>query len=148
MQGRHRYGPAAVGYFIVSGATGADDVLAALLLARWAEAYDKRTGEVALDIAPQFESLGALERCGETMQELLAEPVVPPPSRGARPHAMRVDRILRRQQGGRAVCLPIRDPPGAAGTCAKHSLPPMSATSYFMPGAEALRAAAAASMRW
>jgi len=75
MQGRHRYGPAAVGYFIVNGATGADDVLAALLLARWAEAYDKRTGEVALDIAPQFESLGALDRCGETMQALLAEPV-------------------------------------------------------------------------
>jgi phosphoenolpyruvate carboxylase len=75
MQGRHRYGPAAVGYFIVSGATGADDVLAALLLARWAEAYDKQTGEVALDIAPQFESLSALERCGETMQELLADPL-------------------------------------------------------------------------
>jgi phosphoenolpyruvate carboxylase len=75
MQGRHRYGPEAVGYFIVSGATGADDVLAALLLARWASVYDKRTGEVALDIAPQFESLEALERCGETMQELLADPL-------------------------------------------------------------------------
>ncbi|HVO46356.1 MAG TPA: phosphoenolpyruvate carboxylase [Steroidobacteraceae bacterium] len=75
MQGRHRYGPAAVGYFVVSGATGADDVLAALLLARWAEAYDKSTGEVALDIAPQFESLSALERCGSTMQELLADPL-------------------------------------------------------------------------
>jgi phosphoenolpyruvate carboxylase len=73
MQGRHRYGPAAVGYFIVGGARGADDILAALLLARWAAAYDKRTGEVALDIAPQFESLAALEHCGETMQELLAE---------------------------------------------------------------------------
>ncbi len=75
MQGRHRYGPAAVGYFIVSGATGADDVLVALLLARWAEAYDKRTGEVALDIAPQFGSLQALDRCGQTMQELLADPL-------------------------------------------------------------------------
>jgi phosphoenolpyruvate carboxylase len=60
---------------LVNGATGADDVLAALLLARWAEAYDKHTGEVALDIAPQFESLAALDRCGETMQELLAEPL-------------------------------------------------------------------------
>src|SRR5437660_310246 len=74
-QGRHRYGPEAVGYFIVSGATGADDVLAALLLARWASVYDKRTGEVALDIAPQFESLEALERCGATLQELLADPL-------------------------------------------------------------------------
>ncbi len=75
MQGRHRYGAPAIGFFIVSGAAAADDVLAALLLARWAEAYDKRTGEVALDIAPLFESLEALERCGETMRELLADPL-------------------------------------------------------------------------
>ncbi|HZT01088.1 MAG TPA: phosphoenolpyruvate carboxylase [Steroidobacteraceae bacterium] len=74
-QARHRYGPDAVGYFIVSGARGADDVLAALTLARWASIYDKRTGQVALDIAPQFESLEALERCGEILRELLAEPV-------------------------------------------------------------------------
>src|SRR6185312_8131590 len=75
MQGRHRYGPEAVGYFIVSGTKGADDVLAALLLARWAAVYDKRTGEVALDIAPQFESVSALEHCGQIMQELLADPL-------------------------------------------------------------------------
>jgi phosphoenolpyruvate carboxylase len=59
----------------VSGARGADDVLAALTLARWASVYDKRTGQVALDIAPQFESLEALERCGRIVGELLAEPV-------------------------------------------------------------------------
>ncbi|HSY08648.1 MAG TPA: phosphoenolpyruvate carboxylase [Steroidobacteraceae bacterium] len=74
MQGRHRYGADSVGYFIVSGASGADDVLAALLLARWAEAYDKRTGEVALDFAPMFESIESLEHCGETMRELLDDP--------------------------------------------------------------------------
>ena len=75
VQARHRYGADAIGYFLVSGATGADDVLAALLLARWASAYDKRTGEVALDIAPQFESEEALAGCGTTMQELLADPL-------------------------------------------------------------------------
>ena len=75
MQGRHRYGPDAIGYFIVSGASGADDVLAALLLARWAAAYDKRTGEVALDLAPQFETAEALATCGRTLQELLADPL-------------------------------------------------------------------------
>jgi phosphoenolpyruvate carboxylase len=74
-QARHRYGADAVGYFIVSGARGADDVLAALTLARWASVYDKRTGQVALDIAPQFESLDALERCGDTLRELVSEPV-------------------------------------------------------------------------
>jgi phosphoenolpyruvate carboxylase len=75
MQARHRYGPEAIGYFIVSGAEGADDMLAALLLARWAAAYDKRTGEVALDIAPQFETAAALSSCGNTLQELLADPL-------------------------------------------------------------------------
>ncbi|HEY1874503.1 MAG TPA: phosphoenolpyruvate carboxylase [Steroidobacteraceae bacterium] len=75
VQSRHRYGPDAIGYFIVSGAAGADDVLAALLLARWAEVYDKRTGEIALDIAPQFETPEALAACGKTLQELLADPL-------------------------------------------------------------------------
>ena len=75
VQGRHRYGPEAIGYFIVSGATGADDVLAALLLARWAAAYDKKSGEVALDIAPQFETAAALGGCGETLRSLLADPL-------------------------------------------------------------------------
>ena len=74
-QAKHRYGADAAGYFIVSGARGADDVLAALTLARWASVYDKRTGQAALDIAPQFESLEALERCGDTLRELLSEPV-------------------------------------------------------------------------
>ncbi len=103
-QGRHRYGPEAVGYFIVSGTQGADDILAALLLARWASVYDKRTGEVALDIAPQFESVDALERCGQTMQELLA------------------DRLYRRhlEAHGRQQCVMLgySDSNKEVGTCA------------------------------
>ena len=75
MQCRHRYGPDAVGYYVVSNTSGADDVLAPLLLARWAEAYDKRSGQVALDIAPLFESIETLERCGEVMRTLLADPL-------------------------------------------------------------------------
>jgi phosphoenolpyruvate carboxylase len=75
VQSRHRYGPNSVGYFVVSGAAGADDVLAVLLLARWAEVYDKRTGEVALDVAPLFESIETLERSGELMRELLKDEV-------------------------------------------------------------------------
>jgi phosphoenolpyruvate carboxylase len=53
----------------------ADDMLAPLLLARWAEAYDKRTGEIALDIAPLFESVDTLERSGDIMRSLLADPL-------------------------------------------------------------------------
>ncbi|MEO8019336.1 MAG: phosphoenolpyruvate carboxylase, partial [Pseudomonadota bacterium] len=75
LQARHRYGPDAIGYYVVSGTQSADDVLAPLLLARWAEAYDKRTGEVAVDIAPLFESVDALEHCGDVMKTLLGDPL-------------------------------------------------------------------------
>jgi phosphoenolpyruvate carboxylase len=75
LQARHRYGPEAVGYYVVSGTQNADDVLAPLLLARWAEAYDRVSGEVAVDIAPMFESVEALERCGEVMRTLLGDPL-------------------------------------------------------------------------
>jgi phosphoenolpyruvate carboxylase len=75
LQARHRYGKDAIGYYIVTGTTGADDVLAPLLLARWAEAYDRVSGEVAVDIAPQFESVDALEHCGDVMKTLLGDPL-------------------------------------------------------------------------
>jgi phosphoenolpyruvate carboxylase len=73
VQCRHRYGDDAIGLYIVSAAAEADDVLAPLVLARWAEAYDKSSGQVALDVAPQFDSVATLERCGEVMRELLAD---------------------------------------------------------------------------
>ncbi len=75
LQARHRFGRDAIGYYVVSNTQGADDVLAPLLLARWAEAYDRASGEVAVDIAPLFESVEALEHCGEVMRTLLGDPV-------------------------------------------------------------------------
>lgn len=75
MQARHRYGPDAVGYYVVSGTADTDDVLAVLLLARWAEAWDRKTGEVALDVAPMFDSVETLEASGDIMQRLLADPL-------------------------------------------------------------------------
>ncbi len=75
LQARHRYGKDAIGYYVVSGTQGADDVLAPLLLARWAEAYDRASGEIAVDIAPMFESVESLERCGEVMRTLLGDPL-------------------------------------------------------------------------
>jgi phosphoenolpyruvate carboxylase len=74
VQGRHRYGPDAIGYYVVSGVLGIDDVLAVLLLARWAEAWDKRSGEAAVDVAPMFECLDTLERSADLMRLLLADP--------------------------------------------------------------------------
>jgi phosphoenolpyruvate carboxylase len=75
LQGRHRYGADAVGEYIVSGAADTDDVLGVLLLARWADACDRRTGQVALDVAPMFDSIETLERSGEIMRRLLADPL-------------------------------------------------------------------------
>jgi phosphoenolpyruvate carboxylase len=75
MQCRHRYGDEAIGLYIVRGVAQADDVLAPLVLARWAGAYDKSKGEVALDVAPQFDRVETLERCGAVMRELLEDGV-------------------------------------------------------------------------
>jgi len=75
MQGRYRYGPDAVGLYIVSAAATAADVLAPLVLAHWAGARDRRNGMAAIDVAPQFDSVATLEACGEVMRELLADQV-------------------------------------------------------------------------
>ena len=72
---RHRYGREAIGDYVVSGADGPDDLLAVLLLARWAEMVDKRTGQVPLDVVPLFESVPALAACGTTLRTLLAQPL-------------------------------------------------------------------------
>ena len=87
LQCRRRYGPDAVGLYVVSGVRAADDVLAPLLLAQWAEAFDKKKDTIALDLAPQFDSVDTLERCGDVMRDLLAEPL----------YRRHVDRRGRRQ---------------------------------------------------
>jgi phosphoenolpyruvate carboxylase len=73
MQGRRRYGTEAIGLYIVAGATSAEDMLAPLVLARWAGACDKHTGEAAIDVAPQFDSSQTLETCAGVMRELLQD---------------------------------------------------------------------------
>lgn len=75
LQCRRRFGAEAVGAYVINGVNGADDVLAALLLAQWAEAYDKRSHELAIDFAPMFDTVEALARAGDSMRDLLAEPV-------------------------------------------------------------------------
>jgi phosphoenolpyruvate carboxylase len=75
LQCRRRYGAEAIGSYIVNGTEGADDVLAAVLLARWAEAFDKQTDEIAIDFAPMFATPDALSRAGEVMRELLSQPL-------------------------------------------------------------------------
>ena len=74
MQARFKYGERAIGDYIVSGTEAGDDILSALLLARWANITDRATREVPLDIVPMLESVHALESAGPVLAELLAEP--------------------------------------------------------------------------
>jgi phosphoenolpyruvate carboxylase len=73
-QARHKFGGRAIGQYIVSGARGPEDILAVLLLARWADITDKRTGECPLDVAPLLESIDSLETAGEVVCALHADP--------------------------------------------------------------------------
>ena len=69
---RARFGPDAVGPYIISMAQGADDVLAVLLLARWG-GFGER-GHVPLDIAPLFETVADLEDAAYIMHSLFDDP--------------------------------------------------------------------------
>jgi phosphoenolpyruvate carboxylase len=73
-QARHKFGGRAIGEYIVSGARGPEDILAVLLLARWADITDKRSGESPLDVAPLLESIDTLETAGDFLRALHAEP--------------------------------------------------------------------------
>jgi len=73
-QARHKFGGGSIGDYIVSGARGPEDILAVLLLARWADITDKRTGECPLDVAPLLESIDSLETAGDVLGALHAEP--------------------------------------------------------------------------
>jgi phosphoenolpyruvate carboxylase len=73
-QARHKFGARAIGEYIVSGAEGPEDVLAVMLLARWADITDKRTGDSPLDVAPLLETIESLERAGDLLRALHQEP--------------------------------------------------------------------------
>jgi len=68
---RRKYGPKAIGPFIVSMTQGADDILSVILLAQWGELHNKR-GEVPLDIAPLLETVDDLQNGPAILQLLLS----------------------------------------------------------------------------
>ncbi len=74
MQARYKYGERAIGDYVVSGTESADDVLSALLLARWANITNRETAEVPLDIVPLLETVSVLEGAGPVLTSLLDEP--------------------------------------------------------------------------
>ena len=74
---RARFGPHAVGPYIISMAQGLDDVLTVLVLASWgglAEVGGGAGQRVPLDVAPLFETVAALQGAPQVMHALLADP--------------------------------------------------------------------------
>jgi phosphoenolpyruvate carboxylase len=72
-EARRRFGPLAVGPYIVSMAQGADDVLAVLLLARSADLQE--SGRIPLDIAPLLETVDDLGNARSTLRGMLGDAV-------------------------------------------------------------------------
>ncbi len=68
---RRKYGPKAIGPFIVSMTQGADDILSVMLLAQWGELHNKR-GEVPLDIAPLLETVDDLQNGPAILKSLMS----------------------------------------------------------------------------
>ena len=73
---RARFGLNAVGPYIISMARNVDDVLAVLVLARWAglEGSGSASRHVPLDVAPLFETVTDLAGAADVLRTLIADP--------------------------------------------------------------------------
>jgi phosphoenolpyruvate carboxylase len=69
-----RFGPAVVESYIVSMTTGADDVLAAAVLAKEAGLIDLTAGQARIGLVPLLETPDELAIAGELLDELLSDP--------------------------------------------------------------------------
>lgn len=68
------FGPEACESYIISMTKGADDVLAAIILAREARLVDLTRGVARIGFVPLFETIDELKRAGEIMDQLLSIP--------------------------------------------------------------------------
>jgi len=69
---RRKYGEQAIGALLIRHCTGPDDILAALLLARWSELHSA-DGWVPLDVVPCFENSAELKRAPELITALMED---------------------------------------------------------------------------
>src|SRR5260370_28134082 len=69
-----RYGPAAVPTYVISKADSVSDILEVAVLLKEVGLLRPREGRLDVDIAPLFETIGDLQRCGRIMDELLGLP--------------------------------------------------------------------------
>ena len=69
-----RFGARAIESYVVSETVNADDLLAAVVLAREAGLVDVSSGRAAIGFVPLFETPEAIRRAGDTLRDLLEEP--------------------------------------------------------------------------
>ncbi|MFT4217513.1 MAG: phosphoenolpyruvate carboxylase [Micropruina sp.] len=69
-----RFGPSCIESYIVSMTRGADDLLAAVLLARQARLVDVTENIAAIGFVPLLETVTELRTAGEILEKLLADP--------------------------------------------------------------------------
>ena len=69
-----RFGDSAIESYIISETRGADDVLAAAILAREAGLIDLTSGIARISFVPLFETINEVRNSGDTLNRLLSEP--------------------------------------------------------------------------